>query len=699
MFKNLDEFQMRNKFTINRKFWKWLVKFKHSEHTFLIIMAVIIGVIGGYGAILFRNAIQFFQSIFFQSWHVNLAYIEALPWYIKLFTPAVGGLIVGPIIYFFAREAKGHGVPEVMEAIILKGGKIRPRVVIAKIIASAVSIGSGGSVGREGPIVQIGSAAGSTLGQLLHVRGSVLRTLVAAGAAAGIAGTFNAPIAGAIFSLEILLGDFAIAQFSPIVVASVTSTVISRYYLGNYPAFVIPSYELASVWEFIPYSILGVLSAFVAVMFIKSVYSFEDFFDKINIPEWIKPAIGGLVIGGMGIFVPHIFGVGYETMDLALEGKLAWTFLILLVFLKLFATSVTIGSGGSGGVFAPSLFLGATLGGAIGLIGHTFFPEIVVTPGAYALVGMGAVAAAAMHAPITSILILFELTNDYRIILPLMTSIILSTIVKMHFFEESIYSLKLKRKGLQLKNEVEHNVMGKIKIAKLFKTDHLTVDKNTSFEKLLSLVDHHNIHLNYFVIDDDGKLLGIISPYKIREIKYSNSYNEEEKKHLKAIDLIVEDKVFFTPEDTVDMVMLILNDLILDEIPIVNNVRDKKVIGYISKTEIIEAYNIEMMKKNMINSVSGYISSAVKFKKLKMGDGKVLSEIEVPGEFIGNNLANMHLRQKFGVEVILIKKNFNAETKETEKVTVPTPDYKFEYGDKILIVGEEKDVSNLLRLS
>jgi len=675
-----------------------MVKFKHSEHTFLIVMAVIIGIIGGYGAILFRNAIKFFQSIFFQSWHVNLAYIESLPWYIKLFAPAIGGLIVGPIIYFFAREAKGHGVPEVMEAIILKGGKIRPRVVVAKIIASAVSIGSGGSVGREGPIVQIGSAAGSTIGQILHVRGSVLRTLVAAGAAAGIAGTFNAPIAGAIFSLEILLGDFAIAQFSPIVVASVTSTVISRHYLGNYPAFIIPPYELASVWEFIPYSILGILSAFVAIMFIKSVYSFEDLFEKIKIPEWIKPAVGGLIIGAIGIFIPHIYGVGYETMDMALDGNLAWSFLLLLVFVKLFATSVTIGSGGSGGVFAPSLFLGAALGGAIGLIGHHIFPEVVATPGSYALVGMGAVAAAAMHAPITSILILFELTNDYRIILPLMTSIILSTVIKMQFFEDSIYSLKLKRKGLQLTNEVEINVMGKIKIAKLYKTDYLTVHQNTTFKELLDLVDH-DIHLNYFVVNDENKLLGIISPYRIREIKYSDRYTEEEKQQLKAIDLIVEDKVYFTPEDTVDMVMLILNDLILDEIPIVNNTKEKKVIGYISKTEIIEAYNIEMMKKNMINSVSGYIASAVKFKKLKMGDGKILSEIEVPGEFIGKNLAELDLRHKYGIEVILIKQSFNQETKEAGKIIVPVPEYVFEYGDKILIIGEEKDVAGLLQFN
>ncbi len=674
-----------------RLFLKLVVKFKKSEHTFLIVMAIIIGIIGGYGAILFRNAIKFFQSVFFGSWHVDLAYISALPWYIKLFVPAIGGLIVGPIIYFFAREAKGHGVPEVMEAIILKGGAIRPRVVVAKIIASAVSIGSGGSVGREGPIVQIGSAAGSSLGQLLHVRGSVLRTLVACGAAAGIAGTFNAPIAGAIFSLEILLGDFAIAQFSPIVIASVTSTVISRHYLGNYPAFIIPKYELSSIYEFIPYTILGILAAFVAVSFINIVYKTEDIFDAISIPSWFKPAIGGLIIGAIGIFYPHIFGVGYETMDLALAGKLTWSFLLFLILLKLFATSITIGSGGSGGVFAPSLFLGASLGGAVGTVGHLLFPEIIQSPGAYALVGMGAVAAATMHAPITSILILFELTNDYRIILPLMTSIILSVVIKMHIKKESIYSLKLVRKGLQLKKDFEPNVLGKIKIEKLYKKDFMTVRFDTPISKLL-IHTKENIHLNYFVVDEKEQLLGILSPYKIRSLADKGN----DIKHLIANDLIVEDKVFFTPDDTLEMVMQILNDLILDEIPIVNNPKDKKVIGYISKTEVIEAYNIEMMKKNMLNSVSSYIVSAQKFKKLKMADGEVLCEVEVPGEFIGKNLAQLDLRHKYGVEVILIKQNFNQETNESEKVFVPKPMYNFEFGDKILVVGDNEAVNKFI---
>lgn len=671
-----------------RKFLKLLVKFKKSESTFMIVMALIIGIIGGYGAIVFRYAIKFVQSIGFGSWHYSIDYISSLPWYIVLFVPAIGGLIVGPIIYFFAREAKGHGVPEVMEAIILKGGAIRPRVVFAKIIASAISIGTGGSVGREGPIVQIGSAAGSSLGQLIKVRGSQLRTLVACGAAAGIAGTFNAPIAGAIFSLEILLGDFAITQFSPIVIASVTSTVISRFYLGNYPAFIIPKYTLTSVYEFIPYSVLGILAAFIAILFINVLYKSEDIFEEIPIPEWIKPAIGGLIIGGIGIFFPHIFGVGYETMDMALAGKLTWAFLLMLIFLKLFATSITIGSGGSGGIFAPSLFLGASLGGFVGTLANLWFPGMVGSPGAYTLVGMGAVAAATMHAPMTSILILFELTNDYRIILPLMTSIILATVIKMKLKKESIYSLKLLRKGLQLKKEYEPNVLSSIKVKKLYKTNFAKVLYNTPFEDIVQLTKD-NIHLNYFVVDENDSLLGILSPYKIRQLSKDNP---DKYKNKTAKDFIIEDNIYFTPEDTLAMVGMILNDLILDEIPIVNNEKERKLIGYISKTEVIHAYNREIIKRDMLKSVSGYISSTNKFKKLKMLDGEVLCEVEVPGEFVGNNLSNLDLRKKYGIEVILIKQNFDKNSNESEKIFVPNSAYKFNYGDRILIIGKEDKI-------
>jgi CIC family chloride channel protein len=273
-------------------------------------------------------------------------------------------------VWFFAREAKGHGVPEVMEAVALRGGFIRKRVAVVKALASAMCIASGGSVGREGPIVQIGSAIGSVFGQVLRVSADRMRTLVGCGAAAGIAATFNAPIAGVMFAMEIILGEFGVATFSPIVVSSVMATVISRAHLGNFPAFVVPEYSLVSLYEIPLYILLGILAGFVGAGFTTCLYKAEDLFRAVPVPDYAKAAMGGLVIGAVGIFIPHVFGVGYDAIELAIRGNMAFVLLLSLIFLKIFATSVTIGSGGSGGVFAPSLFIGAMTGGAFGCIAH-----------------------------------------------------------------------------------------------------------------------------------------------------------------------------------------------------------------------------------------------------------------------------------------------------------------------------------------
>ena len=454
------------------------------------------------------------------------------------------------------------------------------------------------------------------------------------------------------------------------------------------PAFTIPKYELVSIAEFIPYSILGVLAAFIAVSFIDILYKAEDLFDAIRIPEWIKPAIGGLIIGGIGIFFPHIFGVGYETMDMSLAGKLSWSFLLFLIFLKIFATAVTIGSGGSGGIFAPSLFLGASLGGFVGNVTHMLIPDHSANSGAYALVGMGAVAAATMHAPMTSILILFELTNDYRIILPLMVTIIISVVLKMNLKKDSIYSLKLARRGLKLKNEHKPNVLSSIKIHKIVQEDPLIVTTDTSFQKLYDLTRHTH-HLNYFVVDTNGSFMGILSPFQIRTMEREAQTNRHEKT---ANDLMISQKVFFTLEDTLDMVGLILDELVLDEIPIVKDMESKEIVGYISKTDVINAYNREMGKKDMLRSVSTYIASSEKFRSLKMNDGNVLCEIELPGTFVGKNLAELDLRHQSGIEVILIKQNYDEKTKESEKVFTPNLSYCFNYGDRLLIVGSQETI-------
>lgn len=668
-----------------------LHQLRKTEHTFMVLIAVVIGILGGFGAIFFRFAIRFFQGIFFGSWQYTLDYALQLPWYVKFLVPAFGGLIVGPIVFYFAREARGHGVPEVMESIVLRGGAIRPRVVIAKIVASAVCIGSGGSAGREGPIVQIGSSIGSTLGQVLKVSGSRLRTLVACGTAAGIAGTFNAPIAGALFAMEILLSDFGISQFSPIVISSVAATVISRHFLGDFPAFVIPHYELVSVFELIPYIILGILAAFVALAFINLLYKTEDLFNSLRIPGFLKPVIGGLMIGAIAIYFPHIFGVGYETISLALESKLTWYFLMFLIGLKVVATSLTIGSGGSGGIFAPSLFLGASLGGFVGTIIHGLFPAYTASSGAYALVGMGAVAAGAMHAPITAILIVFELTDDYRIILPLMIACIISVIITTRLKKGSIYTLKLSRRGIDIFRGQEVNVLRSLKLSKVMKTDYEKVYADTPFRKLMDLTIT-SPHPNFFVINRQNQLSGVISIHDVRKIIYES---EDLEPILVAFDLLTPFSHYFTPNDTLDMVMKAFSEINIDELPIVNSETGKQLIGTVSKNDVIEAYNKEVLKRDMVTSVSSYISSLRKYKKVKMVDGQILCEVEVPGKFVNKTLQELDLRKHFAIEVILIKQSYRLEKKEKQNVISPKPDYRFKLGDSILVMCPKDSLKNI----
>lgn len=669
-----------------------LARLRMNEHTFMVLVAIVIGVLGGFGAIFFRFAIRFFQKAFFGTWQYTLDYALQLPWYIKLAAPAVGGLLVGPIVFYFAREAKGHGVPEVMESIVLRGGAIRPRVMIAKVIASAISIGSGGSVGREGPIVQIGSAIGSVIGQLFKVTGTQLRTFVGCGTAAGIAATFNAPIAGTLFAMEVILRDFGVSQFSPIVVASVSATVVSRHFLGDFSAFTIPSYELVSVYEMIPYVFLGALSAFAALAFINILYKTEDLFERIRIPDFLKPVLGGIIIGAIGIFYPHIFGVGYDSISMALNGQLVWHLLLLLIGLKIVATAITIGSGGSGGVFAPSLFIGASLGGFIGTIVHTLFPLHTASSGAYALVGMGAVAAGVMHAPITSILILFELTNDYRIILPLMLSCIVSVLITTRLKKDSIYTLKLSRRGINMFQGQDINVLHSLPVSRVLKTDYEEIDVDTPFRKLVDLTVN-SPHPNFFVSDRNARLLGAVSVHDVRKL-----INESETLEtlVVAYDVMTPIRHHFTPTDTLDMVMKAFGEVNMDQLPVVEEESKKQLIGTVSKHDIIEIYNQEIFKRDMVTSVSGYISSLRKFRQVELMDGQVLSEIEVPGGFVNKTLQELDLRNCCSVEVILIKQHYDIEKEERQKVIRTRPDYRFKLGDRILIISS-KDSLNRMR--
>ncbi|MCJ7627755.1 MAG: chloride channel protein, partial [Longimicrobiales bacterium] len=489
-------------------------RMQRSETVAPVAMAVTVGALAAAGAIVLRVLIRAVQWFFFDQGErlgaaIGFHWAEHIHY---LIAPAVGMVVVSWIVRRWAPEAQGHGVPEVQYAIRKLGGRIRGRVAVVKAVASAISIGSGGSVGREGPIVQIGSSLGSTVAQVVGMGPDQIRIMVAAGAAAAIAATFNAPIAGVMFAMEVILGSFAARSFGLVVVASVTSTAISQAVLGSEPAFrLVETFTLVSEWEFLLYLGLGVFTGLIALAYVQSVYWFEDSFDGWELSPSLKALIGCLGVGALGFFGSDlIFGIGHEGVELALQGEMALGLMLGLVVMKILATSVTLGAGGSGGVFAPALFIGAMAGGAFGRVANQFLPSLTAPPGAYALVGMAALFAAAAHAPITGIIILFEMTDNYRIILPLMFAVVVAHLMASAIYQDSIYSIKLRRKGALSAPQQEMGILDLLLVTDAMSSEFETVLPGLSLDDMTEVARGGRVR-SWLVLGPEKQLLGIVT--------------------------------------------------------------------------------------------------------------------------------------------------------------------------------------------
>ncbi len=558
-------------------------RFWSSEPLVMLTLSALVGVGAGFGTLFLIWLIDLFTRLFFGWGETALSPFLGRTYVILI--PALGGLLVGPIVHFVAPEAKGHGVPEVMAAIVTAGGKIRPVVVVAKAVGSALTIGSGGSVGREGPIVQIGSALGSTIGQIFHLSERRIVTLIAAGAAAGIAATFNAPIAGVLFAIEVILGELTATAFGTIVLAAVAASVVSQAFLGNYPAFVVPPYSLVSPWELVLYLGLGLICALVAQTFVWILYWLEDLFDEWRFPPYLKPAVGGLALGVVGFLLPQTFGTGFPAIEKALLGEFPWRFLLLLVVGKIAASSLTLGSGASGGIFAPTLFLGAMAGGAYGQLVHTLWPQSTAQSGAYAMVGMAAVFAGAARAPITGILILFEMTRDYRIILPLMFATVVSTLVARALEKESIYTLKLVRKGIDVHARADRDLMRTIRVEEaMTPVDQVpTVSPDLPIDRLAELFQKTHHH-GFPVLDEKGELCGIVTMTDLERALAQG------KAQATVGEICTTQVITVYPDETLEDAAryFALHDL--GRIPVVDRRNPRRLVGMLWRGDIVRAY-------------------------------------------------------------------------------------------------------------
>jgi CIC family chloride channel protein len=670
----------------------------------MVAVSVACGLAGALGAVVFRLLIRSVQALFFEGTPGLAAVVEegilaeagdpleaarglAPLW--RLLIPAAGGLLVGPLVYYLAREARGHGVPEVMKAVALGGGVIRARVVAVKTLASALSIGSGGSVGREGPIVQIGSAVASGIGQLLRLPPRQMRTVVGCGAAAGISATFNAPIAGALFAAEVIVGDFAVAQFSPIVISSVVATVVSRFFLGNVPAFPVPPYEIVSPFELAPYMAAGVAAGLVAVVFIRTLSAAETAFDWLPVPDPLKAAVGGLGVGCIGVALPEVFGVGYTTISAALTGSLSAGLLLALLASKIAATSLTLGSGGSGGIFAPSLFLGAMTGGFLGTFVHQWFPDATASSGAYALVTMGAVVAATTHAPISAIIIIFELTQTIDIIPALMAACVLSTLVSQLLSRDSIYTMKLARQGIDIFRRDDPNPLKNLFVRDVIDRSPEVIPESASFERVLDLVVQSS-HTQFFVVSDQGRLMGAIALSELRRLLYEG----EALRHLVvARDLVDPNRPTVTGDDDLDVVMHLLSRSGVDELAVLDPVEPGRLIGSVHQKDVIETRNREMLRRDLAGGLSTGVSAAQHGQSIDLGGGFLLLEVMAPAAGVGRSLRDLDLRARTGVQVLLIR-----EAGRAGRVRVPTADDVLLEGSRLVVAGTLEGLERLDRI-
>ncbi len=662
-------------------------RFSPDETTLMVVVAAVVGLMGGFGAIIFRYLVEFFQSMALGSGENTVALLAAVPWWQKMLLPIVGGLVVGPLIHFLAREAKGHGVPEVMEAMIFRKGVIRPAVAAVKIVASAITIAFGGSVGREGPIVQIGAGLGSTLGQILRYSPQRLRTLIGCGAAAGIAATFNAPIAGAFFALEILTRDFAVVTFSPIIVASVVATAVSREFLGDTPAFPVPDFSIAGYHELPLYLLLGLVVGVVAMVYVRTLYGTEDFFERLHLPDWLKPTVGGVVLGVLFLFFPQVYGVGYSSMVEALDGEMALRMMALLVVVKLVAVNITLGSGYSGGIFAPGLFLGGMLGGAFGALVELWVPGSHGAIGTFAMVGMCAMVGSVTGAPLTAILILFEMTGQYTVILPLMLASIGAALVYRAIMKDTIFSLKFSRRGQDLSFGRESAILRDFHVEDIMEVNPVSIPREQRLDHVLELFLSHSEE-HYYVVDEQGMLAGRISIHDVKDL-----LREENLQDIVIADDIcnpVEDVVY--RQDNLEDCLLKLGHRDTTDLPVLYNRTHPVLVGLISRRAIMEIYNREVLQhQDMgINLVTG---AARMHDCVELPESYKVQLFTPPTEWLGRNLKELALRPNFNIAVLAVQHRDRMGGWHNE---MPDPDHPLGPDERLIIVGEVGKLEELL---
>jgi chloride channel protein, CIC family len=554
-------------------------------------LSAAIGLVAGLVAFALYKLIGLFTNLFFfHRWStdfVSVRYHHLGPWVILV--PVLGGLVVGVMARYGTPKIKGHGIPEAMEAVLTNRSRIEPRVALLKPISAAIAIGTGGPFGAEGPIIQTGGAIGSLVGQVLHTTAVERKVLLACGAAAGMSATFNTPIAGVILAIELLLFEFKSRSFIPLVIASTLATAVHMQLLGPGPMFQVSAMNFGIPRALPFYLVLGVVCGVAAVVLSKSLYWVEDLFEKLPVDELWWPAIGALALGIIGFFVPRVFGVGYDTIGDILNGNLAWKLLLVLMFAKAAALIISLGSGTSGGLLAPTFLWSAAMGGLFAIIGNHLFPSAHLSPGAFALVAMGAVFGAASRATFSFIIFAFEITRDYNSVLPLMlVAVIADGIAMLLMPRSSIMTEKLARRGLRVHQDYEADVLTQATVGETMDRDAPVIAATTKVGELADRIARHDPAVARYeallILDNEQKLAGIITRGDVLRALDADSSGA-----MTVLEAGNKELVVAYPDELVSEAAAKLLRYDIGRLPVVDRADERKVVGYLNRSTILAA--------------------------------------------------------------------------------------------------------------
>jgi len=652
-------------------FSRFLSRFSSSHTILLGGISVLVGISTGAGVWLFKWLIDLLQHDLFGP--LQAAASPAASW-ISVLIPVGGGLGVGLLAHFFIQQEKLHGTASIMQSVALSGGRMRYAQMPVKTLAATLSIGSGASVGPEDPSVQIGANLGSMFGQWFRMSDDRMRTLVAAGSASAIAAAFNAPIAGVFFALEIVLGQIGGAAPGMILVAAVTSSVFTQAVSGSSPAFQVPPYAF-SISELPFYLVLGLLAGPISAIYVRLLYKLQDLYPQVRLPEWLKPASAGLLVGLAGLFLPQVLGVGYGTIGEILNlNDLGLGLLLGLMAAKMILTPISIAGGFFGGVFAPSLFIGATLGGAFGKLLVMSFPGLAINPAAFALVGMAAVLAGAVHAPLTAILLLFEMTSDYRIILPLMFAVAVSLLLSQAIQKDSVYSMGLARHGIRLDRGRDVEVMSSITVGEVMlpETEALTMEMPVDeAARVLARTRHHGMP----VLNPQGTLIGILTLQDMEKAAPNSTVGQICTRNLEVA----------YPDESLSGVLRRMSVRDVGRLPVVDRQNPGKLLGVLRRSDIIHAYDLALTRREALR----HREHAIRLDDLTPTRVDVMDMVVNPqSSIVGQRMREI----PFPHDCVI------ASVRRGSRVFIPRGDTLLKAGDVLVVVAEGTARQEVARL-